>query len=223
MKVKIKWRSERRSRAKTLLVWIERLLITGACAILGYTAWVMIDTATYQAQEARQFEQLVPKLAPPPAPPGVEPLHAPSPPAELREGAPVSKLEIPSAGISVVVVEGISAKSLRRAVGHVPGTALPGQNGNIGIAGHRDTFFRGLRNVKPEDRILLTTAEGTYDYSVEYVTVVGPRDVQVLAASEEPVLTLVTCYPFYYVGAAPQRYIVRARLEQPFTALAVGK
>ena len=108
-------------------------------------------------------------------------------------------------------------------MGHVPGTALPGENGNVGIAGHRDTFFRELRNVKPEDRISLTTARGTFEYFVEYARIVKPEDVEVLAPTEEPLLTLVTCYPFYYVGAAPERYIVRARLENPYSALAIQK
>jgi sortase A len=110
----------------------------------------------------------------------------------------------------VIVVEGISAKILRRAAGHIPGTPLPGQRGNVGISAHRDTFFRPLRNIKQNDIIELTTLLGEYRYRVVSTRIVGPNDVAVLEGSGNEVLTLVTCYPFYFVGAAPDRFIVRA-------------
>jgi sortase A len=98
-------------------------------------------------------------------------------------------------------------------VGHIPGTALPGDSGNVGLAAHRDTFFRRLRDIRPDDEIVLTTPDGTFRYTVEGTKVVEPGDVWVLDPTEEPALTLVTCYPFTYVGSAPQRFIVRAPLE----------
>ena len=97
------------------------------------------------------------------------------------------------------------------AAGHIPGTAFPDEPGNVGIAGHRDTFFRKLSQIHRDDLITLTTPVGSYRYSVEWTRVVAPADVAVLGPSQSAVLTLVTCYPFTYVGPAPQRFIVRAR------------
>jgi sortase A len=97
-------------------------------------------------------------------------------------------------------------------VGHIPGTALPGEDGNIVLAAHRDTFFRPLRNIQKGDEIALTTWNGAFRYRVESIQVVGPDDVGVLQPTSLPTLTLVTCYPFYFVGSAPKRFIVRAGL-----------
>jgi sortase A len=99
---------------------------------------------------------------------------------------------------------------LSRAVGHIPGTALPGKLGNVGLAGHRDTFFRALRNIREDDAIEFETTHGKYRYIVKSTSIVAPRDVSVLQASGGENLTLVTCYPFYYVGSAPKRFIVHA-------------
>jgi sortase A len=110
-----------------------------------------------------------------------------------------------------VVVEGVDKTSLRRAVGHIPRTALPGAAGNVGLAGHRDTFFRPLKDIKIEDEIQVSTLNGTFKYKVVSLRIVDPENVGVLAPSGENVLTLVTCYPFYFVGPAPKRWIVRAK------------
>ena len=107
-------------------------------------------------------------------------------------------MQVERLGVSVVVIEGTSNKTLRRAVGHIAGTALPGQPGNVGIAGHRDTFFRPLRNIQPDDIITLTTLRGEYRYRVVSTKVVSPDDVAVLDSDGNQILTLVTCYPFYY-------------------------
>ena len=96
-------------------------------------------------------------------------------------------------------------------LGHIPGTPLPGPTGNVALAGHRDTFFRRLKDIRTGDEILLTTTERTYAYRVRVSEVVEPRDTWVLAATEDPTLTLVTCYPFSYVGPAPKRFVVQAR------------
>ena len=100
---------------------------------------------------------------------------------------------------------------LRRGVGHIEGTPFPGEAGNSGIAGHRDTFFRGLKDVHPKDHIQLLTMAGVVPYQVEWVKIVAPDDVSVLAPSSDSTLTLVTCYPFYLVGPAPKRFVVHAR------------
>ena len=123
----------------------------------------------------------------------------------------VGRLEIPRLGLRTMVLEGVSQRILALAVGHVPGTAAPGQAGNIGLAGHRDTFFRGLRNIRQEDTITLRTLDGAYEYRVRSYEVVDATDTEVLRQSTTSELTLVTCYPFSYVGPAPERFVVHAR------------
>jgi sortase A len=122
-------------------------------------------------------------------------------------------VEIPRLDVSVVVRAGSDARTLQLAVGHIPGTALPGESGNVGLAGHRDTFFRRLKDIRPDDEIRVATPEGQFVYRVERTVVVEPSDVWVLDPSDSSILTLVTCYPFTYVGLAPQRFIVRASLQ----------
>jgi sortase A len=122
----------------------------------------------------------------------------------------VAWLEVPRLNISTAVLEGDDALALRLGAGHIPGTPLPGATGNIGIAAHRDSFFRSLSGIQPKDRIRLDTPEGAWEYTVESTRIVQPSNIGVLAASNDPELTLVTCYPFTYVGSAPLRFIVRA-------------
>ncbi len=122
----------------------------------------------------------------------------------------IGRIDIERLGVSVIVIEGSSPTVLRRAAGHIEGTALPGQPGNVGISAHRDTFFRPLRNIRKNDVITLTTPNGEYRYRVLSTQVVNPRDIAVLSPNGDQVLTLVTCYPFYFVGPAPKRFIVRA-------------
>lgn len=125
----------------------------------------------------------------------------------------LGRIEIPRLGLKAMILEGVSQRTLALAVGHIPGTALPGEAGNAGIAGHRDTFFRGLQGIHEDDAIVVTTRDGMYRYRVSSRAVVGPRDTRVLADSTEPSLTLVTCYPFRYLGPAPERFIVHAVRE----------
>ena len=122
--------------------------------------------------------------------------------------------------MSVAFVEGADTPELRHAAGHISGTALPGENGNTGIAAHRDTFFRPLRNARPNDVIRLTTHDGEYRYQVVSTKIVSPEDVSVLESDGNDILTLVTCYPFYFIGAAPKRFVVRAERLQPTDLLA---
>jgi sortase A len=126
----------------------------------------------------------------------------------------VGRIEIPAVGLATRVLEGSSASTLRLAVGHIPGTALPGPSGNVGLAGHRDTYFRSLRRIKVGDEIRLTTAAGTFKYRVISLRVVLPNAIEVLNDTKLPTLTLVTCYPFDFVGTAPQRLIVHAEMVQ---------
>ena len=126
---------------------------------------------------------------------------------------PLAVLRIPRIDLEVPVLEGIDAWTLNRAVGHIAGTAVPGETGNSGIAGHRDGFFRGLKDVQPGDELQLETWAGRVDYRIDRVWVVDPHDVSVLEPTPVAAVTLVTCYPFYFVGPAPRRYIVRAVQE----------
>ena len=171
----------------------------GAVVMLGYCAFGIADSWLYQKRETRRLEQLI---AATPTPPKFV-----VPPVT---GALVGRIEIPRLGLSVVVGEGVDERTLRRAAGHIPGTGLPGQPGSIGISGHRDTFFRPLRNIRQDDIITLTTVDGNFRYRVVSAWIVRPSDVSVLDPGADEVLTLVTCYPFYFVGAAPERFVVRA-------------
>jgi sortase A len=121
-------------------------------------------------------------------------------------------LRIPRIQLEVPILEGTDDLSLNRAVGHIAGTARPGDSGNIGIAGHRDGFFRGLKDVSTGDTIEIMTQRGETTYVIDQITIVNPTDVSVLAPRARSSVTLVTCYPFYFVGSAPQRYIVQASL-----------
>lgn len=125
--------------------------------------------------------------------------------------AALARLQIPSVGLSVMVLEGTDPVTLNRGVGHIEGTALPGEPGNTGLAGHRDSFFRCLDRLSARDVILLTTAEGrTVRYAVDHIEIVQPEHLDVLQATSSQTLTLVTCYPFHFIGPAPLRYIVKA-------------
>lgn len=131
---------------------------------------------------------------------------------DLAEGDLIGRIKVPRVGVSALVLHGVGSRTLRRGVGHIPGTALPDGEGNIGLAGHRDSFFRGLKDIRKNDTIELTTLEGTFEYEVEWTKIVRPKDTHVLEEEVDgAALTLVTCYPFYYVGSAPKRFIVRAR------------
>jgi len=127
----------------------------------------------------------------------------------------VGRLQIPAIELSVIVLEGTDEWTLNRGAGHIEGTALPWELGNTGIAGHRDSFFGGLKEISTEDRIVLTTLKGVFQYRVVGVDIVDSTDVRVLKASLHPTLTLVTCYPFRFVGSATKRFIVKAeRLQE---------
>jgi LPXTG-site transpeptidase (sortase) family protein len=127
---------------------------------------------------------------------------------------PIGRIEIPRVGVSAIVEEGDSDATLAESVGHLTGTALPGQSGNIALAAHRDTYFRDLEDIQAGDEIYFTTARAIYKYRVTSRDVVDPSDVAVLAPSSDARLTLITCYPFHFVGPAPKRFVVVASLEK---------
>jgi len=133
----------------------------------------------------------------------------------IRIGSPVGRFEIDRLGVSSVIVEGVADGLLSAAVGHIPGTALPGEAGNSGLAAHRDGYFRDLGRLRAGDRIEVLMPGGRFSYRVQSARVVGPADVGVLAPTAQPTLTLVTCYPFHFIGPAPRRYVVTARIVPP--------
>jgi sortase A len=204
------------------LRWLERLLLAIGIVCLGYYGYVSAETALYQAQETRELDAILASIPATPSP------SAAATPATARRtvpkpGSAMGRIEIPRLGVSAVVRAGSDSRTLRLAVGHIPGTALPGEPGNIGLAAHRDTFFRRLGDIRPGDEVNVVTPEGTFRYTVEGTQVVEPTDVWVLDATDEPSLTLVTCYPFRYVGSAPQRFIVRALQANPLSAAAASR
>ena len=172
------------------------MFLAAGLLALGYAAYVVADAKAYQAIEQRRFERLRHHAVPAPG---------------LVEGGSMGEIRIPRLGLTAIVVEGDSAAILRRAVGHVAGTALPGEWGNVVLAGHRDTFFRPLKSIRAGDAITLSTRDGDFDYFVESTSIVPPTDVQVMEPAGGRTLTLITCFPFSYLGSAPDRFIVRAR------------
>jgi sortase A len=197
----------RRRRASGWRVWLERLLFLIGICCLGYYAYVYAEARLYQSFEDKQLDEILASRGASSAD-GVKILRA-----RPAQGAAMGRIEIPRLGVSAVVRAGSDARTLRLAVGYIPGTALPGEAGNVGLAGHRDTFFRRLRDIRPDDEIRITTPEGVFRYVVQRTNVVKPTDVWVLDPTSYPALTLVTCYPFSYIGSAPQRFIVRAGLR----------
>jgi sortase A len=137
--------------------------------------------------------------------------------------SPLGVLKIPSIDLEVPLLEGTDDLTLNRGVGHIEGTTAPGGIGNVGIAGHRDGFFRGLKDIRLGDTIDLYTESGDSRYVVEEILIVPPEDVSVLAPRSKPALTLVTCYPFYFVGSAPLRYIVHASITDSSNLTSSGQ
>lgn len=198
--------------------WTSRSLFACAILLLGYCGFALVDAWIFQRRASQDLDRQL--IARPAAIHGSTPSPAsaaPKPRPPAAADSLIGRLRIPRLLLSVVVVEGVGHTELRRAVGHIPGTALPGEPGNVGVAGHRDTFFRPLENLKLKDKIRISTPQGDFQYEVESLRIVNPDNVAVLAPSHENVLTLVTCYPFYFVGPAPRRWIVRARQVSPQT------
>jgi len=179
------------------------LLLAGAMAA-GTWVWSLVRGAIVQSRDSSAFERGIHD----------EPaaVNGEATPRALANGDLVGRLVIPRLNLRAMVREGAGEDTLEVALGHIPGTAVPGQNGNVGVAGHRDTLFRALRKIARNDQIQFQTLTGSYVYEVESTAIVAPQNVAVLAAGKHPELTLVTCHPFYYVGPAPDRFVVKARL-----------
>ena len=142
--------------------------------------------------------------------------------SSAQSGHAWGRIEVSRLGLDALVAEGIDPATLRVAVGHLPDTAFPDEVGNVALAGHRDSVFRPLRDLSAGDVVRLTTPLGAFTYEVDAIAIVAPDRTDLIAYGAERVLTLVTCYPFTYVGRAPQRFVVRARLLQPPPATLVS-
>ncbi len=204
-----------------VLRWLERGLLLVAILCLGGWAWAWLDAKYTQAHDSQILDAARDSAAAVDSARQTDRLdtfqpasNQPEPPQrQLAEGSLFGRIAIPRLDVSTIVLEGVDASTLRRGAGHIPATAFPGKRGNVGIAAHRDSFFRGLKDVRKNDIVRLETLEGTFNYRVDWTRIVTPDDVTVLGDTAGPELTLVTCYPFYYVGSAPKRFIVRAIRE----------
>ncbi len=196
--------------------WVRMLLFTVGVVCLGYYAYTVGNQQVYQWYENRAFDRRI-----------AQPAQTGSAPVPV-EGSVIGRVSIGRLNLSAIVRQGVSSDTLSKAVGHVPSTAMPGQEGNFAIAAHRDTLFRGLKNIRSGDVVTFQTETGLFNYEVAATKIVKPTDVSVLrpdggglipaagGAKPAKLLTMITCYPFYYVGSAPKRFIVEARLvDQP--------
>jgi sortase A len=182
---------------------LSYLLVACGAFLLYLGAREVWDSRSGQSDAAREFQQ---DDAAPSAQPNAEPQGSP------ERGEALAKLIIPRLDTELYVVEGDGARELRRGPGHLHGSALPGETGNCIIAGHRDTHFRVLKDLKKGDDIVLETRGGQYLYRVKNLKVISPKDLEPLQPTKDPQLNLITCYPFYYVGSAPKRFVVQAQL-----------
>jgi len=181
--------------------WLERMLLLVGLGAIGYCVATVLYSTVSQIRAERSLES------------DLESVSRRDPRGLAnRPDSVVGRIEIPRVGLSAMVFEGSSDSVLLRGIGHLTNSALPGRPGNVTLTGHRDTFFRPLRDVSTQDEIILTTPHGRYRYRVESTKIVAPDDVSVLKSRGEPRLTLITCYPFYFIGAAPKRFVVRAYL-----------
>ncbi|MGA2729265.1 MAG: class D sortase [Terracidiphilus sp.] len=192
------------TRSRQLLRWTKRSLFIIGGVTIAYVTLTLLYARFCQEAAGNSLDKQIYAEAQ---------HHASSSRIVAKEGDVLGRIEIPRLGLTVEVFEGTTPRTLRVGVGHIEGTALPGASGNIGIAGHRDTFFRGLKDIRTGDEIQLQTATGLWRYKVDWVQIVAPRDTAILSPSTESAITLVTCYPFRFIGSAPERFAVRARKE----------
>ena len=209
-------------------MWVERGLLGMGSLLVAFCLVGLIDRAVSSAAALREFDQA--QAADSKDIPAAEltPVHEQDVDFRLwseqrlrayRQGSatdyrPLAVLRIDKIHLKAPVFGSTDALALNRGVGWIAGTARPGEGGNIGIAGHRDGFFRGLKDVSLGDTIELSTVRETAVYVVDRIEIVSPRNTSVLAPHMAPTLTLVTCYPFYLVGDAPKRYVLHASLRE---------
>jgi sortase A len=191
------------ARRGRIVRWIERGLVVLGASCLIWVGALAMQTVTYQAEQNARLARLGPSTFA-----ADRALHAVV--SRTDAALPIGRLEIPRIGLSAVVMEGDDEHTLKVAVGHLPDTPLPWQDGNAALAGHRDTFFRPIRRLQTGDEIRLVTPRGTFRYRATRQLVVEPDELWVLDPSPTAALTLITCYPFDFVGPAPRRFVVHA-------------
>ena len=190
--------------------WIGRALIAIGLACLIVYSVVTVHTWRFQRAAKIKVDEMVTMERP------VAPrVRVPNEPKPLQTGEIIGRVDIPRLSLSAAVAEGDDDKTLRNAVGHLPDTPLPWQRrGNVALAAHRDGLFRPLEKIRIEDDVRIVTARGEYRYRVKKTHIVDPDDVWVIAPTDTPTITLITCYPFSFVGNAPRRFIVQAELVE---------
>lgn len=221
--------------AKTLLCWVQNFILLAGLVTLGWCVYVQAETFFFQTYQSWRLDRLqqgkpasvtlfvkqwltIPwQKGAPSNSPNVSLGRKGSSPKSSRNFAPhgegdlIGKLAIPRLNLSAIVLEGTDAHTLRLAVGHLPGTPLPGEPGSVDLAAHRDTFFSRLHNIHRGDVVTMSTVSGVnYLYRVGTMAVVSPDNTSILNSSPQPGINLITCYPFNYVGAAPERFVVHA-------------
>ena len=196
-----------------MLLWLERALLAVGVALAAWCAVVLAEAAYTQHRPLTKPLVITQTLPGDESHEGNERSsnapHARNAPAP---GTLLARLDIPAVQISTAVLEGSDDATLGRGAGHIEDTPFPGEPGNIGIAGHRDTVFRAIRRIKGGETIDLTTPDRVFHYKINRTSIVMPDDVYVLDPTPRPTLTLVTCYPFEFIGHAPKRFIVQAEL-----------
>lgn len=214
--------SSRYSRPR---LWVERCFLAAGFALLllylaaRIHAAVMYRAALWSFEKSTESSPIAKQEPAPEAPAGMDfslwsrrRVEVYLKALTLKLDAPLAVLSIRKLGLDVPVFDGTDELTLNRGAGRIIGTAEFGRPGNIGIAAHRDGFFRGLKDVQKGDQIELAGPQLRLVYTVDAITIVTPSDTSVLQARSRPSLTLVTCYPFYFVGAAPRRYVIQASL-----------
>lgn len=203
---------------KAVLRHAEAFFWTVGIALLGWCLYTFVAARIYQSRQEHALEEAT-----------AQPVHGSR--ATLPGGGGderpagldpllIGRIEIPRVNVTSIIREGVDDDTLSRAVGHIPGTPVFGEHGNVALAAHRDTFFRGLKGIAKGDTIRVQTPDSRYEYHVVSTKIVKPEDVGVLASDGTDTLTLVTCWPFSYVGHAPKRFIVHARRVEAETAAA---
>jgi sortase A len=216
----VRGRGTRSAVVPRLFRALERVSLVGGICLLAWPVFVVADSAYVQWSGKRQLERAAQgaafaqsRPAAPDKPSETIVIRKPgsAPATTVPSGSVLGSIDVPRLGLSYVLLEGTDNRTLDKSVGHVEGTAAVGSAGNVGVAGHRNTHFRKLEWIHRDDDIVLTAPNGSrYTYRVEWIRLFKPADIQVLDASNGPALTLITCFPFEYVGSAPLRLIVRA-------------
>ena len=201
---------------------LERLFFALALLFLGIGSWAWLDRSVYELVQSRRLDGILNGESRDPSG-RTNGRAAAATRQQVAASGLIGRIEIPRLGLRSIVAEGADPLILHRAVGHLPKTAFPGEPGNVVLAGHRDSFFSDLGEVRPGDHVRITTPDGVFEYRVDSKRIIRPEQTEVLTTTSLPTLTLITCYPFHYLGPAPRRYVIRARqVQRPMAATVAG-